>query len=338
VSSNFYKKDANFHQNPKVQDAGFWGAVVYDALLALNRQHRCDGHIRPSLCRPEYLARYVGLAGTQSWISRPAAEVMRDGLIAAQRAKLITMSQLGVKIVGWGPEWADGSSTERTRRWREAHKGTSQPSRDAGDRRGEERRGEDPIPRDQAGAGAPRLPTSGPFTEATRELAERIASESGLDEALSGTIDLGGPAGAPSSPPAPGKRRKSRTRPPAPAEALQAALLLLGYVADNQPGGKVARLNDAERVQRAEQWADAIRLLHEQDGLPYVAIEAMVHWCQKHEFWRTVILSGSNLREKWDTMAAQRGRGEKPAKPGAQTTGPAAPTAHDEHPDGDVQL
>lgn len=338
MSLNWFKKDANFHQNPKVQDAGFWGGVVYDALLALNRQHRCDGHIRPSLCRPDYLARYVGLGGVKDWITRPAIEVMREGLLAAQRAQLIKMSALGVQILGWGQEWRDGTSTERTRKWREARKsGTPVTSRDGRDARGEERRGEEipDIPDTEQATEDGRLPSRGPFTKATREFAQRLADDSGLPERLSGVMDLGTSPGASSSPPAPLKPKKGRTRRQAPAEALQAALLLVGHIADNQPDGKIALMAEPQRVARAEQWADPIRLLHEQDGLTYVAIEAMIHWAQKHEFWRTVILSGANLREKWDTMAAQRGRGAKPDKP---ATGPAAPTAHDKHPDGDQPL
>jgi hypothetical protein len=340
VSSNFYKKDANFHQNPKVLEAGFWGATVYDALLALNRQHRCEGHIRPRYCRPEYLAWYVGLIGEQSWINKPAIEAMRHGLLRASKAKLITMSELGVKIVGWGPDWADSSSAERMRRWRDNRKVTPVTSRAA---RGEERRGEDLIPdtRDPPGPVGPGDDV--PISKAgTRRLAEAMLKRAGLqdaddDDTFTGVIGDSTPPAQPESPPRPGKASKRKTRAPAPAAALQAALLLVGYVADNTPDGKIAQLTEAERLQRAEEWADPIRLLHERDQIPYPAIEAMIAWSQTHEFWRGVILSGANLRAKWDTMAAQRGRGAR-ASASTSSTGPAAPTAHDDHPDGDQTL
>jgi hypothetical protein len=343
VSRNWFKKDANFQQNPKVMEAGFWGAVVYDALLAINRQHQCDGHIKPSLCRPEYVARYLHLDAADG-LSLAPVELARNGLVRAAKAKLISMSVIGVQLTGWTREWRDALSTERTRKWRAKQDGneagndepgTSRdvPERGNGKSRVEESRSQIPETEGSASGSPAPLPTRGPFTEATRAAVEAIRKASGLPTADQLAAGAPGKAGNPESA---GKRRRGKLS--APTEALALAVLLVGYVVDNQPDGRLAQQSDAKRAELAERWADSIRLLHQQDGLTYAAIEAMIHWAQKHEFWSGVILSGANLRDKWDTMAAQRGRGAKPTAQGGAATGPATPIDHEQHPDGEVTL
>jgi hypothetical protein len=132
-----------------------------------------------------------------------------------------------------------------------------------------------------------------------------------------------------------------RVKPQAPTQALAAAVLLIGYLADQQPGGKIARLSEAERVRKAEEWSDQVRLLNERDGVAYPDIEAMIHWSQRDPFWSGVVLSTAALRGQWDKMAAQRQRGSALARgtrPDNPTVGRADPVAHDDHEDGDVAL
>lgn len=61
-----------------------------------------------------------------------------------------------------------------------------------------------------------------------------------------------------------------------------------------------------------QRWANDIRLAHERDGREYEALNRMVDWCQTDSFWQGNILSGSKLRAKYDTMAAQANAKRKP--------------------------
>lgn len=101
-------------------------------------------------------------------------------------------------------------------------------------------------------------------------------------------------------------RRVPKVKPEPPAEALTMALMLVELIGGNHPQSKIAAMSEADRVKLAGRWANSIRLLHESDGMAYGQIQAMIEWSQKHSFWRGVILSADNLRDKWDRMAAQR--------------------------------
>lgn len=59
-----------------------------------------------------------------------------------------------------------------------------------------------------------------------------------------------------------------------------------------------------------KRWLDAARLLVDADGRTPEQVEACIRWCQRDEFWRTVVLSMPKLRERYDQLrlAAQRGR------------------------------
>lgn len=79
----------------------------------------------------------------------------------------------------------------------------------------------------------------------------------------------------------------------------------MDLVACNTPEGTVAKLTEAGKQQKARRWADAFRLMHDRDGHSWEAIDAMVDWSQADPFWRSNILSGDKLREKWDQLAAR---------------------------------
>ena len=61
-------------------------------------------------------------------------------------------------------------------------------------------------------------------------------------------------------------------------------------------------------------WPDTIRLMRERDGRTHDEIQAMFAWANADDFWRAVILSPGNLREKWPQLEAQRSRKAGPAK------------------------
>lgn len=103
-----------------------------------------------------------------------------------------------------------------------------------------------------------------------------------------------------------GASRAPRVRPPMPPEALTAARMLLDLIAANTPSSTLAKLSEHAKDDRAAKWADAFRLLHEKDGHSWGDITAMVEWVQADPFWRSNILSGEKLREKWDQLAARK--------------------------------
>jgi DNA-binding transcriptional regulator YhcF (GntR family) len=49
-------------------------------------------------------------------------------------------------------------------------------------------------------------------------------------------------------------------------------------------------------------WADAIRLMREQDKRTYDQIAELYQWVHKDDFWKAQILSPKKLREKWDAL------------------------------------
>jgi hypothetical protein len=110
-----------------------------------------------------------------------------------------------------------------------------------------------------------------------------------------------------SPPPVVTNRAKSaKVRPPVPPEAEAAARRLLDRISANTPASTLAKLSESAKRDRAQKWADAFRLLHERDGHSWEEINAMVDWCQQDDFWKSNVLSGDKLREKWDTLAAKR--------------------------------
>lgn len=63
--------------------------------------------------------------------------------------------------------------------------------------------------------------------------------------------------------------------------------------------------NPGARPRVSQKWRDAARLLMDRDGHPEASIRAAIDWCQRSEFWRTVILSMPNLREHYERLQAQ---------------------------------
>lgn len=91
-------------------------------------------------------------------------------------------------------------------------------------------------------------------------------------------------------------------------QAVTLAHLLMGTIIANHPTGRIAKAPQRVKDATALRWAEPIDKLQRLDGMTWGEIEGMIMWCQRDTFWRGVILGGDNLRDKWDTMAAQRSR------------------------------
>ena len=130
------------------------------------------------------------------------------------------------------------------------------------------------------------------------------APDSAPDPASASAPD---PAGRESPPPAVTKTAGSpKLKPVPPPEAISAAERLLKLVVANNPGSTLARASANKQQETALRWADAFRLLHAADKHSWEEITATIDWCQSDSFWKSNILSGDKLREKWDMLTAQR--------------------------------
>lgn len=92
---------------------------------------------------------------------------------------------------------------------------------------------------------------------------------------------------------------------------MELAELLFNYIQDN--GDKAYHLKNSE----IESWANTIRLMRTRDKRTHEGIKYLIDWTQKDEFWRTVILSPSKLREKFDQLVIkvkQQKEKQKPTK------------------------
>jgi hypothetical protein len=88
-------------------------------------------------------------------------------------------------------------------------------------------------------------------------------------------------------------------------QSFQLSAKLKAAIASRDPRARAARVPDLTG------WARDIDKIIRIDGRRAEDIEAVIAWCQNNGcFWGPNILSGRNLREKFDTMWGQMTRGE----------------------------
>jgi hypothetical protein len=120
------------------------------------------------------------------------------------------------------------------------------------------------------------------------------------------------------------RARKPASEPP--AHALELAQLLHELISKNLPESKIAKHSEAAKKKAYGTWASDIDLLHREDGIAIDHIARAIRWCQAEPFWKSHILSGRKLREKYDTLEAQRTRA-----PSANGVGRATPATSEQH-------
>jgi len=112
----------------------------------------------------------------------------------------------------------------------------------------------------------------------------------------------------PSAPaPAPAPVKKKEKSPPLQGD-VDLAGMLAARIIQSTPNSALAKLTKSELDKRMVAWAEPVRLMRERDGHSPDEIRSAINWSQDHEFWRGVILSTENLRDKWDKLAAQMAR------------------------------
>ena len=92
------------------------------------------------------------------------------------------------------------------------------------------------------------------------------------------------------------------------SEAERLATLLFSQIILNQPGCRLASLVNGEREITIQRWTQPIDLLIRKDRQEPSHVEEVILWCSSDDFWGANILSGSKLREKFDTLCAQMKR------------------------------
>jgi phage replication O-like protein O len=88
---------------------------------------------------------------------------------------------------------------------------------------------------------------------------------------------------------------------------FQLAVKLKRVIRERVPFQKIGK-NDAEN------WANVIRLMEEQDKIPVELIEKIIDFIRIDDFWGTNIRSGSKLRKQFGVLHAQMDRERKPKK------------------------
>lgn len=107
-----------------------------------------------------------------------------------------------------------------------------------------------------------------------------------------------------------------------PDQAVTLAQLLLDSITTNHPSSRIAKAAERTRGEAVMRWAATIDKMHRLDRIEWGTIQGMITWCQRDSFWRGVILGADNLRDKWDTMLAQRNR-PRDAHPNAPRGAPS---------------
>lgn len=75
---------------------------------------------------------------------------------------------------------------------------------------------------------------------------------------------------------------------------------------------KIKNKNPEARTPNLQNWSDDIRKMIEIDNRKPEQVENMIAWCQSHDFWSGIILSGKKLRDKYDQMRIQALNDSKP--------------------------
>lgn len=82
--------------------------------------------------------------------------------------------------------------------------------------------------------------------------------------------------------------------------------LLISQILKNHPGSRLSK--PAELAKARKRWVAEIERLIRLDNRAPPEIREIILWATEDRFWSANILSAGKLREKWDTLKAQRGR------------------------------
>ncbi|CAI0822884.1 Bacteriophage replication protein O [Serratia entomophila] len=81
---------------------------------------------------------------------------------------------------------------------------------------------------------------------------------------------------------------------------------------------QILTVNAAAKEPTWADWANAVRLMRQQDDLTHKEICEVFRWANRDVFWCSNILSPAKLREKWGTLSAQKGQPNRKQRPDAE--------------------
>lgn len=87
------------------------------------------------------------------------------------------------------------------------------------------------------------------------------------------------------------------------ADALRLSGLLADLIFANNPNNRL--LSPERKDGSVERWSQDIDKMLRIDNRFAEEVQTTIEWCQANPFWRCNILSGSKLREKYDTLLLQ---------------------------------
>lgn len=99
------------------------------------------------------------------------------------------------------------------------------------------------------------------------------------------------------------ERREVKAKPLSSPEAFRLSGVLADMILKNNPGN--TKLNNGKREATVARWVVDIDKLIRIDGRAPEEIERVIRWCQSDSFWKSNILSGAKLREKWDQLTVK---------------------------------
>ena len=82
-----------------------------------------------------------------------------------------------------------------------------------------------------------------------------------------------------------------------------------GMLADLMEGNDPMLFKNKNRTKTIDKWAHDIRLLIDRDGRAVETVEKVIRWSQADAFWKTNILSGAKLRDKFPQLLLKMEQG-----------------------------
>ena len=95
-------------------------------------------------------------------------------------------------------------------------------------------------------------------------------------------------------------KKEKNEKKPLPAEAVSIADMIISHVREMNPNAK--NISDSKLKATRQAWASEIDRAARLDGRTFEELAAAFEWARRDSFWRTNILSGGTLREKYDKL------------------------------------
>lgn len=89
------------------------------------------------------------------------------------------------------------------------------------------------------------------------------------------------------------------------SEPYKLSLLLFSKILSNNPNSRLHNQQNKKREETLQGWADDIRKLIDLDKQSPETIMRVIKFATENHFWKSNILSGDSLREKWDRLTSQ---------------------------------